>query len=160
MKSITLIRKIVRTAFAVYFWLRPLILFSNLRFPASWHESYARILPEALLLLFITYYALLAEGGWLSVAYDLFFVYFWPLFVVWFFVKYATGKAYRKLKQTTFYKELNGACSSQRNLDSCPPIFSVHPALGATSSAYIERPAHLDRTCGHYVRRGGDRSKP
>jgi hypothetical protein len=28
---------------------------------------------------------------------------------VWFFVKYATGKAYRKLKQTTFYKELNVA---------------------------------------------------
>jgi hypothetical protein len=67
---------------------------------------YAHSSPEIFLLLFITYYSLLAEGGWLSVAYDLVYVYFWPLFVIWLLVKYTTVKAYRALKNTTYFKEL------------------------------------------------------
>jgi len=57
-------------------------------------------------LLFITYYSLLGENGWLSVAFDLAYVYFWPLVLAWLLVKFTSIRAYRAIKSTNYMKGL------------------------------------------------------
>jgi hypothetical protein len=106
MKFTKFARQVIRTAFAIYFWLRPLVEICHLRFPASWQSFYARSSPEAFLLLFIAYYSLLADGGWVSVAYDVTYVYFWPLVLIWLAVKFTSVRAYKALKETPYYKGL------------------------------------------------------
>jgi hypothetical protein len=74
------------------------------RFPASWAIAYNNLSPTVFLLLFITYYSLLGENGWLSVAFDLVYVYFWPLVLAWLLVKFTSVRAYRAIKDTNYMK--------------------------------------------------------
>ena len=106
MKIAYFVRKIVRMVFAIYFWLRPVIEVCHMSLPSSWVHYYTRLSPDIFLLLFITYYSLLSEDGWLSVAYDLIYIYFWPLFVIWFIVKHTTIRAYHAVKRTSYFRNL------------------------------------------------------
>ena len=54
--------------------------------PVTLRHFYLQVSPP-FLLLFIAYYSLVAESGWLSVAYDLVYVYLWPLVILWKLVK-------------------------------------------------------------------------
>ena len=96
------VRKVVRSFLAAYFWLRPLIGVSHLHFPTGWLAFYHRVSPDAFLLLFIAYYALLSEGGWWAVALDLVYVYLWPLFLLWLCVKHSSIRLYRAFIKSEF----------------------------------------------------------
>jgi hypothetical protein len=106
MRWTNFIRKIVRTFLAAYFWLGPLIELSHVHFPLSWQHFYTRQSPEGFLLLFITYYSLLGESGWFSVAYDLVYIYLWPLVALWLLVKFTSVRAYRAFKRASFFEGL------------------------------------------------------
>jgi hypothetical protein len=113
------VRRIVRTVIAAYFWLRPLVELGNFHFPVAWQHAYNRISPDAFLLIFITYYSLLSESGWLSVAYDLVYAYLWPLVILWLLVKFTSVKAYKAIKKASLFDGL-----------IVPKVPVVQPQLG------------------------------
>ncbi len=92
------IRKITREVLAISFWLHASFLSEV--YPA-FHLS--KSVPTAaynvLTVAFIAYYSLLANFGWLSVVLDVFFIYLWPLVLLWRLTKVFSVQAYQWLKR-------------------------------------------------------------
>jgi len=106
MRLIEFLRRVVRITLATYFWFRPIAEIVHSHLPVAWRHFYLKVSPQLFLLLFIAYYSLVAESGWLSVAYDLIYVYLWPLVVLWMVVKFTSTKAYRSLKSSRYAQEV------------------------------------------------------
>lgn len=96
------IRKVIREILAFAFWFHALYVFHIIPIEYMGIVSLSsRYIYNAALIGFIFYYSYFSDSGWFSVAYDLFYIYFWP-FVTAFRCMWILSKSgYRFLKSRT-----------------------------------------------------------
>ena len=96
------IRKVVREMLAFAFWFHALYVFHIIPIEHLGIASVSSLyIYNAALISFIFYYSYFSDSGWFSVAYDLFYIYFWP-FVMAFRCMWISSKSgYRFMKSRT-----------------------------------------------------------
>jgi len=90
------VRKVIRELLSVTFWVHALCVSNLFRIPsATVSQSATRIAYNVILFSFILYYSYFSRSGWLSVLYDLVYVFIWPFLTI-FRLGWAGCKAFYK----------------------------------------------------------------
>jgi hypothetical protein len=76
------VRKIIREILAIAFWTHAIYILHFINLHNSNISSLPRYLYNFALVLFILYYSFFSKRGWLSVIFDLGYIYFWPFIMM------------------------------------------------------------------------------
>lgn len=89
------IRKVVREILALAFWTHAVYIFHFVNLTSASASSLPRYFYNFALVLFILYYSFFSKRGWLSVAFDLGYIYFWPFITVIRLFWFSSRKGYK-----------------------------------------------------------------
>jgi hypothetical protein len=81
-KKASIARWVIREVLAVAFWVHAFCIFGLIPLPQPVSPDLVRYCFNALLVVFIINYSLFSDRGWLSVAFDLLYIYFLPIIYV------------------------------------------------------------------------------
>jgi hypothetical protein len=96
------IRKYIREILTISFWLHAVCVYQLIPYlskpiPAAWYAS----AYNTALITFILYYSYFSDSGWLSVTWDLLYVYVWPFLFAWKILWNGCKGAYHFFKTQT-----------------------------------------------------------
>ncbi len=81
-KGVHPVRKIIREILAIAFWTHAVYILHFIDLHSSNISSLPRYLYNFALILFILYYSFFSKRGWVSVIFDLGYIYFWPFIMM------------------------------------------------------------------------------
>jgi hypothetical protein len=127
------VRRVIREVLSICFWFHALYLFRIIPSVGKLRISTTIYPYDAALLLFILYYSYFSDRSWLSVLYDLFYVYVWPFVIFGRACLLLPKRGYRFAKEQIHFRKLGLITKPSQNATVLPQELQTHsPVMLAT----------------------------